>query len=70
MHDSVEEADVVELVRTRVAGLKEHVRPTGEAEEERLTVPLNPFMAATETVEDVETPALTGAAGVAETLKS
>jgi len=41
-----------------VPGLSEHVKPEGEAEEDKPTVPVNPLTAATSTVEVPVDPAI------------
>jgi len=42
-----------------VPGLREHVRPEGEADEDKPTVPVNPLIAATSIVEVAVEPAIT-----------
>lgn len=46
-HDNPDELEPEAVVRIRVPGLSEHVKPEGEADEDRPTVPVNPLTAAT-----------------------
>ncbi len=68
MHDR---ADVWLAPRTMLVGERVQVRPAGETEEVRATVPVNPFTGATVMVDVAATPTLTLAVvGLAVTLKS
>lgn len=64
-------ADVWLAPRTMLVGERVQVRPAGETEEVRATVPVNPFTGATVMVDVAATPTLTLAVvGLAVTLKS
>ena len=66
-----ERAEVWLAPRTMLVGVRVHVRPAGETEEVRATVPVNPLTGATVTVEVAATPTLTLAVvGLAVTEKS
>ncbi len=55
----------------RVPGLNEQVKPEGEADEDKPTVPVNPLTAATPIVEAAVEPAITWtASGLPFTVKS
>jgi hypothetical protein len=68
----VEEADVVETLRTRLVGFEEHDRPVvGDTAVVRLTVPEKPSRAVTVKVDDPLLPEKTvTAVGLATTVKS
>jgi hypothetical protein len=70
----VEEHDKVEVwlaPRTMLAGVRVHVRPAGETEEVRATVPVNPLTGATVIVEVAAVPAVVVTdVGLAVTVKS
>jgi hypothetical protein len=64
-------AEVWLAPRTMLVGVRVHVRPAGDTDEVRATVPVNPFTGATVIVEVAATPTLTLAVvGLAVTLKS
>ena len=64
-------ADVWLAPRTMLVGERVQVRPAGETEEVRATVPVKPFTGATVMVDVAATPTLTLAVvGLAVTLKS
>jgi len=66
-----ERAEVWEAPRTILVGVRVQVRPAGDTEEVRATVPVNPLTGATVIVEVATTPALTATVvGLAVTLKS
>jgi len=67
-----ERADVPEVPRTTLVGVRVQVKPvTGEIEVESATVPVNPFRLVTVTVEVAAVPARTVAvAGLTATEKS
>ncbi len=68
MHDS---AEVWEAPNTMLAGVRVQVRPAGETDEVRATVPVKPFTGATVIVEVAAVPALTATVvGLAVTVKS
>jgi len=68
VHDN---AEVWLAPRTMLAGVRVQVRPAGETEEVRATVPVKPFTGATVIVEVAATPTLTLAVvGLAVTVKS
>jgi hypothetical protein len=72
VHERVEVAEVVVLLRVTLAGASAHVRPVdGETVSERVIVPVNPFSPVTVIVEVPAVPTLTvRAVGLAATLKS
>jgi hypothetical protein len=64
-------AEVWLAPRTMLVGVRVQVRPAGETEEVRPTVPVKPFCGATVIVEVTAVPALTGTlVGLAVTVKS
>lgn len=68
MHDN---AEVWDAPRTMLAGVRVQVRPAGETEEVRATVPVNPLTGAIVIVEVAATPTFTLAVvGLAVTVKS
>ena len=68
VHDN---AEVWDAPRTMLAGVRVQVRPAGETEEVRATVPVNPLTGAIVIVEVAATPTFTLAVvGLAVTVKS
>jgi len=64
-------AEVPEVPRTTLVGVRVHVRPAGATEDDRATVPANPFRLVTVIVDAAAVPALTATVvGLAVTLKS